>query len=105
MSLGLRVDRIACTGHGLCADLVPELIQLDEWGYPILAGDVPPALAAHARRAVRACPTLALKLSRAPASKGTDNPARPLAGLPCPATCRAALSPAQVPASIFLDLR
>ncbi len=66
MSLKLRVDSIACTGHGLCADLLPERVQLDEWGYPIIDADIPPALAAHARRAVRACPTLALKLNRVP---------------------------------------
>ncbi len=70
MNLRLRVDPIACTGHGLCADLAPELVQLDEWGYPILADDVPPALAVHARRAVRACPTLALKLGRAERGAG-----------------------------------
>jgi ferredoxin len=61
----LRVDRTACAGHGLCADLLPERISLDEWGFPILSGDVPPRLAAHARRAVRACPVLALRLVRA----------------------------------------
>ncbi|HEX6855608.1 MAG TPA: hypothetical protein VF204_09955 [Streptosporangiaceae bacterium] len=39
----------------------PELITLDPWGYPIVApGPVPPAVAAHARRAVAACPALAL---------------------------------------------
>jgi ferredoxin len=70
MNSRLRVDSIACTGHGLCADLVPELIQLDEWGYPIIEGDVPPGLTAHARRAVQACPTLALKLGRVPRDAG-----------------------------------
>ena len=64
MTLTLQVDPIACTGHGLCADLLPELIELDEWGYPILADSVPPDLAAHARRAVNACPALALRLVR-----------------------------------------
>jgi len=64
MRATLQVDRIACTGHGLCADLLPELIDLDEWGYPILADDVPPELAALARRAVNACPALALRLVR-----------------------------------------
>jgi ferredoxin len=64
MSSKLEIDRIACTGHALCADLLPERIQLDEWGYPIIDENVPPGLAGHARRAVRACPTLALKLSR-----------------------------------------
>ena len=64
MTLALQVDPIACTGHGMCADLLPELIELDEWGYPILADSVPPDLIAHARRAVNACPALALRLVR-----------------------------------------
>jgi ferredoxin len=62
MTLRLRLDPIACTGHGLCADLLAERIELDEWGFPVILGDVPPGLAADARRAVRACPTLALEL-------------------------------------------
>jgi ferredoxin len=61
----LSVDPIACAGHGLCADLLPERIGLDEWGYPVITGDVPAGLARHARRAVRACPALALHLTRA----------------------------------------
>lgn len=61
----LRVNPIACDGHGLCADLLPELIELDEWGYPIISGPVSPGLAGHAKRAVNACPTLALKLVNA----------------------------------------
>ncbi|MEU3338287.1 ferredoxin [Streptomyces sp. NPDC006668] len=57
----LRVDRIACTGEGLCAELLPELIGLDEWGYPIVRDRIVPAhLRGHARRAVAACPRLAL---------------------------------------------
>lgn len=59
----LRVDRIACTGHGLCAELLPEGITLDEWGYPIVApGEVPASLLRQARRAASACPALALVL-------------------------------------------
>jgi len=64
LTLKLHIDPIACTGHGLCADLLPELIELDEWGYPIIRDSVPPDLAAHARRAVNACPALALRLNR-----------------------------------------
>jgi ferredoxin len=64
MSMRLEINRIACTGHGLCADLLPELIALDEWGYPIIQDGVPPDLAIHARRAVNACPDLALRLTR-----------------------------------------
>jgi ferredoxin len=71
----LTVDPIACAGHGLCADLLPELVELDEWGYPVLlAEEVPAVLAGHARRAVRACPTLALRL--VPAPRGA-RPSRP----------------------------
>jgi ferredoxin len=61
----LRVNPIACKAHGLCAELFPEMISLDEWGYPILdSRPVPADLAAHARRAVSACPVLALRLDR-----------------------------------------
>jgi ferredoxin len=49
--------------HGLCAELLPEAIELDEWGYPILH-DVPGRLIPLARRAVADCPTLALLLDR-----------------------------------------
>jgi ferredoxin len=61
----LVVDRIACDGFGMCAELLPELIELDDWGYPIVAaGGVPDALVDHARRAVAVCPVLALRLAR-----------------------------------------
>lgn len=63
MSARLHVNPITCAGHGLCAELLPERITLDEWGYPILDGrPVPADLLEHARRAVAACPTLALLL-------------------------------------------
>jgi ferredoxin len=59
----LAVDPIACVGHGLCVELLPELIVLDEWGYPVLRqAAVPSDLRRHAERAVSACPTLALSL-------------------------------------------
>jgi ferredoxin len=61
----LRVNPIDCVGHGLCAELLPESIQLDEWGYPIVKRDaIPAGLEAHAKRAADACPTLALLLER-----------------------------------------
>jgi len=53
-----------CKAHGLCAELVPELISLDEWGYPLLdPRPVPRELMTYARRAVADCPTLALLLT------------------------------------------
>jgi ferredoxin len=65
MSNQLRVNPITCEGHGLCAELLPELIRLDDWGYPIVErADVPPELEGLARRAADACPTLALLLER-----------------------------------------
>ena len=57
----LRVNPIACEAHGLCAELLPERITLDEWGYPIV--DPTPLtreLAKDAKRAVAACPVVAL---------------------------------------------
>jgi ferredoxin len=49
--------------HGLCAELLPEWVRLDEWGYPITGeGELGPELVDHARRAADACPTLALLL-------------------------------------------
>jgi ferredoxin len=65
VSRWLAVNPIACTGHGICAELLPELIGTDEWGYPMLpAGAVPAELLPLARRAVRLCPTLALRLDQ-----------------------------------------
>jgi ferredoxin len=65
MTWRLEIDRIACTGHGACAELLPERIRLDDWGYPILdPAPVTWELEAHARRAIAACPTLALRLAR-----------------------------------------
>jgi ferredoxin len=59
----ITVDPIACEAHGLCAELLPELIELDEWGYPVIVEpNVPRSLEGLARRAVSACPTLALHL-------------------------------------------
>ena len=59
----LHVDRVACTGHGICASILPGAVRLDEWGYPVLEGpgtdDGPAARAA----AVRLCPAMALYLA------------------------------------------
>ncbi len=65
MSVRLKVNPIACTGHGLCAELLPERVRLDEWGYPIVSAEpITPGLQRLARRAVTDCPALALLLQR-----------------------------------------
>jgi ferredoxin len=65
VTVRLRVNPIACEAHGLCAEMLPELIAEDPWGYPIIkAGPVPDRLLPLARRAVTLCPTLALLLSK-----------------------------------------
>ncbi len=57
----LRVDPIACEAVGLCAHLAGAVVDLDRWGYPILAaGDLAPGDVTAAERAVRACPRRAL---------------------------------------------
>jgi ferredoxin len=64
-ALELKVNPIDCVGHGMCAELFPEWITLDDWGYPIIdARPIPPHLHRHAKRAADACPTLALHLRR-----------------------------------------
>ncbi len=65
MSHSVRINPIACEAHGMCAELLPERITLDEWGYPIL-DDAPlhGEEVEHAQRAARACPTLALLVQR-----------------------------------------
>jgi ferredoxin len=62
----LRVNPIACDAHGLCAELLPERVTLDDWGYPIVdPTPIPPSLDKDAKRAAAACPMLALLLSEA----------------------------------------
>jgi NADH:ubiquinone oxidoreductase subunit F (NADH-binding)/ferredoxin len=59
----LSVDWTRCRGHGLCAHLVPELMQMDSQGYPVaLDMPVPTWLEHNARQAVAMCPALALSL-------------------------------------------
>jgi ferredoxin len=65
----LVVDPTACDGHGLCRDLFPEGIGLDDWGYPIVTREVLEGAELRlARRAVAVCPKLALHLEAVAAS-------------------------------------
>ncbi|GAA4519270.1 NADH-quinone oxidoreductase subunit NuoF family protein [Actinoallomurus oryzae] len=64
--LRLTVDWTRCAAHGLCGHLLPELVRLDEHGFPVIDGaSVPRRLLADARQAVEMCPALALRLSDA----------------------------------------
>jgi ferredoxin len=61
MSQRVRVNPITCEAHGMCAELLPERITLDEWGYPVIDDEpLPGDLLSHAKRAAQACPTFAL---------------------------------------------
>ena len=78
-SADLAVDWAACKGHGLCAELLPDHITLDDWGYPIVSGPVTAAAAKRARRAVVDCPALALKLATRAGAEVTNRSNPPTA--------------------------
>jgi ferredoxin len=62
-SFRITLDPVACDAYGYCAELLPEVITLDEWGYPMVDGEpLPPSLVDLAKRAVRDCPKRALRL-------------------------------------------
>jgi ferredoxin len=72
MAERLRVNPLLCDAYGHCAELLPQLISRDEWGYPVLpSAPVPGQLRDGAKRAVAACPRLALMLER-------EQPTRPV---------------------------
>lgn len=65
----LRLDPTVCDAHGFCVEMLPEILTLDEWGYPLLASGtltvaVPASLVPSARKAVAACPVNALRLAK-----------------------------------------
>jgi ferredoxin len=83
----LEVDPVACDAFGYCAELLPELIWLDEWGYPVIdRQDIPPVWLELAAQAVRACPRKALAVRRASVPVavpvGRSRAPRPLQGRP-----------------------
>lgn len=70
MERRLRVDWIKCDGYGLCGDMLPDLIDLDDWRYPILRPvPVPSDLLDDAQRAVDCCPAKALNLEKVTAER------------------------------------
>ena len=62
MTRELKVDWPSCQARGVCHELLPEVVDLDDWGYPLVRGEVTSDLLATAREAVRMCPRLALRL-------------------------------------------
>lgn len=70
----LDVDWTLCQGRGLCAEILPEWLGLDPWGFPVVPDDLPEDLLKQARRAAKSCPTRALTLGHRSASQN-DTPA------------------------------
>jgi ferredoxin len=65
VTMRIRIDPIACDAYGYCAELLPERVSLDEWGYPVLDGrPVPEELAALAQRAATDCPRKAFLIEK-----------------------------------------
>ena len=70
----LHIDWTRCDGHGACAELLPELLAHDDWGFPLSrTGEKDPAvpyqLRDHAEHAVQSCPLMALRLYDAPEAR------------------------------------
>lgn len=64
----LRVDPILCDGFGHCHELAPDLVEIDEWGYPVVTTATTSLhdrqALRSARLAVRGCPRQALAIQR-----------------------------------------
>jgi len=65
----LVLNPILCDGRGMCHDAAPDLIDLDEWGYPVLPGgglrtEISRGQRKAAEDATHACPLLALHIER-----------------------------------------
>ncbi len=72
----LQLDPTNCDGYGICAQLLPEVISRDPWGFPIIgqtdtgtgferdrrSAEVHAELHHLAHRAVVSCPKFALRL-------------------------------------------
>ncbi|HEV3265254.1 MAG TPA: ferredoxin [Acidimicrobiales bacterium] len=67
IAVRFRVDPVACDAYGYCAELLPERVTLDEWGYPVVDGTpVDGDLVAFATRAAAECPRRAVLLEAVP---------------------------------------
>jgi ferredoxin len=60
-AMRVRVDAEACTGHGRCYSLAPEMFSADDVGHCVLLHeDVPEGLEHQARLGVQNCPERAI---------------------------------------------
>jgi ferredoxin len=60
----VTVDSDLCEANGVCANLVPQVFDLDDNDeLHIAAGDVPADLTGQVRLAVQSCPKMALSLA------------------------------------------
>jgi ferredoxin len=59
----LRIDNEACTGHGRCYVLAPDVFEPDDEGHSIaLVDEIPAALLDQAQLAVANCPESAITI-------------------------------------------
>jgi ferredoxin len=70
MTTRLHIDWTRCDGHGSCAELLLEMLTVDDFGFPVVrSGERDPAVRRRdeemARHAVRNCPVMALRLYEA----------------------------------------
>lgn len=64
----LHIDWTRCDGRGLCTELLPEVLDRDDWGFPLARDgarepEVPGSDVKYAKAAVKRCPRLALSLA------------------------------------------
>lgn len=62
----LNIHPDKCQGHNRCRAIVPELVEIDDYGNAKASGDgaVPEALLEKARLAVKNCPEHAVRLTQ-----------------------------------------
>lgn len=68
------VDMTKCTGFGTCADVAPDVFEIDEFGYALLLhkGSLPVAFERQARDASRKCGACAIRIEEAAADKSAQ---------------------------------
>jgi ferredoxin len=60
----VHAERDRCEGHGLCADVAPEVFELDgDAVVVVLVQEVPAALERKAEAGARVCPVAALRVA------------------------------------------